>query len=63
MRTRACDWLDTSTNTPLYGVECFVRGKWMCLYDKEKGAPVLFATKEDRDANRRELRRLREPDY
>ena len=63
MRTRAYDFLDTDTNTPWYGVECFVRGKWMSLYDKEKGAPVLFATKEDRDANRKELRRLRSEDF
>lgn len=57
MRTRAFDWLDTKTNTPWYGIECFVNGKWMQLYDKEKGLPMLFLTEAERDNMRAVLRK------
>jgi len=59
MQTRAYDWLDTKENKPYYGIECKVNGKWMALYDKQKGSPVLFATECQRDAKRAELRRSR----
>lgn len=57
MRTRAFDWLDTRTNTPKYGIEVFVKGKWMQLYDKEKAIPVLFDSEKERDNERAILRR------
>jgi len=59
MRTRAYDWLDLATMTPWYGVECYINGKWMPLYNKEEGRPTLFETEEKRDAKRAELRKRR----
>lgn len=57
MRTRPFDWLDTRTNTPKYGIECFINGKWMMLYDTEKCEPVLFLTEAEREAERALLRK------
>jgi hypothetical protein len=41
------------------GVECYINGKWMPLYDKEEGRPTLFDTEGKRDAKRAELRKRR----
>jgi hypothetical protein len=58
MRTRKFDWLDIRTNTPKYGIEVFVNGKWMQLYDKENGVPVLFDSESERDQERATLRAI-----
>lgn len=57
MRTRANNWLDTSTNKPKFGIQVFVDGKWKNA--AENGKPLLFDCLVKREAKRRELRKIR----
>lgn len=61
MRTRPYDWLDTRTNTPMYGVQVLVLGKWRNACDIIDGQPVptTFKTEYERDAYRMELRKTK----
>lgn len=59
MRTRACDYVNTKTWKPVFGIEIFAFGKWMrCAED---GKPLLFNSKAKREAKRAELRKQKEP--
>ena len=56
MRTRAFDWLDANTNTPMYGIQVLIKGEWMHLY-RDKGVPAIFTEREKRDEYRKSFSR------
>lgn len=56
MKTRACNWLDTDTGKPKFGIQVFVNGKWHNA--AENGKPLLFDDLLEREAKRRELRKI-----
>lgn len=60
MRTRNCDYFDTSSLRTVYGIELLIGGVWLRL--AENGKPCLFATQEDRNAKRATYRRMKESD-
>lgn len=59
MRTKNHDWLDTKTNTPMYGIKIQVGGTWFILRNSNDGTPQLFSTEKERDEKRASLRRLK----
>lgn len=60
MRTRNCDYFDSSSLRTVYGIELLVAGVWLRL--AENGKPLLFPTQEDRNAKRATYRRMKESD-
>lgn len=55
MRTRAFDWFNDQTLQPLYGIQVLNNGRWSHLAIDGKAA--LFATPDERDAKRAEVRK------
>lgn len=58
MRTRNCDYFDSSRLRTVYGIELLIAGVWLRL--SENGKPCLFATQEDRNAKRATYRHMKE---
>ena len=56
MRTRNHDWYDSIKNVPVYGVQVFHEGKWK--HASIGGKPIWCATVEERDEQRKRLKRL-----
>lgn len=55
MQTRNCDYFDTKTMTPMYGVEVKHDGQWKRV--ARDGTPAIFDSEAERDALRAELRK------
>ena len=57
MRTKATEWFNTNTNTPLYGIKVLCDGKWMNVCEGTE--PLLFEKESDRDVKRKELSKVK----
>lgn len=57
MKTRNHDWYDANSHYVLHGIEVFVDGKWKNY--AEDNVAWLAANSWERDAKRKELRKVR----
>jgi hypothetical protein len=57
MRTRKHDWYDANNGVVLHGIEVFVEGIWKNY--AEDNCAWLAANSWERDAKRKELRKIR----
>lgn len=57
MRTKTNDWYDSSEKKVYYGIDIYFNGEWH--HAAEDNEPLLFETREERDAKRKELRKLK----
>lgn len=60
MRTRIYDWFNAITSKPQYGFQYYdeKRKMWLCAMKNQK--LLLFKTKKERDAERKNWRKLKE---
>ena len=57
MKTKTNDWVDTDTMEVSYGIDVYYNGEWH--HAAVEGIPLLFDTKEERDIQRKVIRRLK----
>lgn len=55
MRTKMTAWYDKENDRPLYGIKVHVNGAWVNL--AQDGKALLFETREECEAKRKEVRR------